>query len=573
MNRVRIMSFIMLVFLAMTLAGLVFVQVVMNERYSLMSEDNRLKIITLTAPRGTICDRNGDAVVKDELSFNVSVKYPGKKNEEILLKDLARALAINEKELQGKFIEARKNPFVPYLMSEDVGIEKAISISEIVGDHPGIFLDVIPKRRYLYGRSSSNFLGYVGLINREEFQQLKPYGFRINDLMGRSGLEKQYDDYLRGKHGGKQVEVDNRGREVRVLGLKEPIPGKTLQLTVDMRLQEYCDSLLEGRKGAIVAICPETGEILALSSSPSFDPNVFVGTGKSKEVGKILNSGEHPLLNRAITGTYPTGSVFKPVVAVAGLESGVISDGTIFNCQGSMTSGSRTFHCWNKNGHGDLGVKDALKVSCNVFFWRTGLLLGPDRIALYASRMGIGAPTGIDLPFEASGLLPSVDWKKKVMKDAWYSGETMNFSVGQGYLLCTPLQVARMVSVIANNGYLVRPYIVEKIDGLPVAGREKISLGISEKTLEIVREGMRRSVNDKRGSGMKARQEGFVVAGKTGTAQTSKEENHGWFVGFAPFENAKLSVVVFDEYGGAGGHFAAETAGKIFLKAKEIGVI
>ena len=573
MSRVRGLALIMIFFLLVTIGGLVFVQVVMHERYSAMSEDNRLKIVPLSAPRGNIYDRNGYDMVKDELSFNVSLKYVRKQDNDDLIKDLSSVLGIEEEALKKKFIDARKQPFVSHLVARDVGMEKAIRVAEMGTDHPALLLEVIPKRRYLMGRSASNFLGYVGLINRKEFQTLKPYGFRMNDLMGRSGLEKYYDDYLRGKHGGKQVEVDNRGREVTVLGLKEPLPGNPLQLTVDARLQEFCDSLLEGRKGAIVAMSPEPGEIYALASSPSYDPNVFVGPGTGSEVLEVLNDGGHPLLNRALVGAYPPGSIFKLVVAVAALETEVISTGTSFNCSGKIVVGGRPFHCWRKTGHGDLKIKEAIKVSCNVFFWRTGLALGPGRIAEYAAKMGLGELSGIDLPFEVDGLLPSESWKRKVKKEPWYRGETMNYSVGQGYLLCTPLQIARMVSVLANKGYLVKPYIVDNIDGLSVAKREKISLGISKTTIDIVREGMKKVVNDKRGTGKYARQKNLIVSGKTGTAQTSREEDHGWFAGFAPFDKAKLTVVVFDEYGGQGGRFSAKSAGKIFQKAKEIGII
>ncbi len=573
MKREKILSGLMLGLLLVTFTGLVFVQVVMHEKYRAMSENNRLRVVPLPAPRGTIYDRNGSDIAKDELSFNVSLKRAAKATDAMFIRGLSEVLGIEEKAVYQKLKETELQPFISHTIAEDVGIEKAIRISEMGTEYPGIFLEVTTRRRYLKRSSCSNVLGYVGLINREEFQRLKPYGFRMNDLMGRSGLERHYDDYIRGKHGGKQVEVDNRGREVRVLGLKEPVPGKSLQLTIDIRLQEFCDSLLEGRRGAIVAISPKTGEIFALSSAPSFDPNAFVDSSRGREVSGFLGDKHHPLVNRAVSGTYPAGSVFKPVMAVAALESGVINDKTFLRCDGSLVSGGRTFHCWYKNGHGDIDLREAIKVSCNVFFWRVGLLLGADKIAEQASKMGIGSRSGVDLPFEASGLLPSEAWKKKTMKEPWYAGETLNLSVGQGYLLATPLQVARMASVLANGGYLIKPYIVEKIEGVRVGAAEKVSLGISKKNLDSVRDGMRLAVNDRRGTGKKALQKDFVVSGKTGTAQTSRNEDHGWFMGFAPFDNAKLTVVVFDEYGGKGGYFAAETAGKIFNKAREIGLI
>ncbi len=573
MKRIRVLAFIMILFLLITVAGLVTVQIFMHERYKTMSEQNRLKVVPLAAPRGAITDRNGLEMVKDELSFNVSVKHFRVGNRDDLLRDLSSALG-TDKEAVGKELNAAsRNPFVPHVVARDVGIENAIRISEMSWDHPGIILDVTPRRRYLAGASGSSYLGYVGPINREEFQRLRPYGFRIDDRMGRAGLESVYDDYLRGRHGGKQVEVDNRGREVRVLGHREALPGKPIRLTVDLRLQEFCDGLLEGKRGAIVAMSPETGEILALSSSPSYDPNAFIEAGRSAEVSRLLRDTEYPLLNRAIAGTYPPGSVFKLVVAAAALENGVISEETVFNCGGNMVMGGRTFNCWRKQGHGNIALKEALQVSCNVFFWRTGLLLGPDKIAAAAGNMGFGQRSGIDLPFENAGVLPSESWKRKTMREPWYRGETLNYSVGQGYMLASPLQVARMTSALANGGYLVKPYIVEEIDGVSVSSRERIYLGLSEKDIGVVREGMKMAVNMRRGTGVRARDRDIVISGKTGTAQTSRAENHGWFAGFAPFDKAKLTVVVFDEYGGKGGEFAAETTGKIFRKAGELGLL
>ena len=573
MDRVRIFSLIMIFCLLVTLVGLAFIQIVMHERYRMMSEDNRLKLVPLMAPRGTISDRNGTDLVKDVLSFNVSVIYGRIKNREALAKDLSLTLGVPEEDMVADIKAARSQPFSPYCIASDVGIEKSIHIEEISSDHPGLFLEVTAKREYLRGNTASNLLGYLGLINRTEFEKLKPYGYRMDDLMGRSGVEKYYDDYLRGKHGGKQVEVDHRGREVLTLSLREPVPGKPIQLTIDVRLQEFCDDLLKDKRGAIVAMDPYTGAILAMSSAPSYDPNIFIDRKRRDEVNAILKDERYPLINRVISGVYPPGSVFKIVVATAALETGAITVNTSFNCAGSFTLGTNVFHCWRDGGHAEQDLRESIKNSCNVFFWRTGLILGVDRIAEYAAKFGIGERTGIDLPAEAAGVLPSVAWKKKNIKEKWYKGETLNYSVGQGYLLCTPLQMARVVSVFANKGYLVRPYVVETIEGITISRSEKIPLGISPGMLDIVREGMKRVVNDKRGTGLKAYLKDVTVAGKTGTAQTSRGKSHGWFGGFAPFDDARLTVIVFDEYGGKGGYYAAETAGKVFEKAKELGLL
>lgn len=440
-------------------------------------------------------------------------------------------------------------------------------------DFPALLLEVSAKREYIRGKIASNVLGYLGLINRSEFERLKPYGYRMNDLVGRDGVEKYYDEYLRGKHGGKQVEVDYRGREAATLGLKEPVSGKDVRLTIDLDLQKFCDGLLEDKRGAIIAMDPVRGAILASASAPSYDPTVFIDRDRRKEVSKILRNKDYPLLNRAMSGAYPPGSVFKVVVATAALETGASVPETAFSCPGYLKLGRARFKCWRKNGHGVQTLKEAIKNSCNVYFFRLGLLVGADGISDFAERFGFGAPTGIDLPGEISGTCPGPDWKKRRFKEKWYKGDTVNYAIGQGYLLCSPLQIARTISVFANGGYLVQPYVVEEVGGISLGANEKVKLDISPETLETVREGLRKVVNDPRGTGMKAKLKCVVVSGKTGTAQTSRGKSHGWFMGFAPFEDAKLTVVIFDEYGGKGGYYAAETAGQVFRRAYELGLL
>ncbi|MFH1552636.1 MAG: penicillin-binding protein 2 [Candidatus Omnitrophota bacterium] len=571
--RTKIFAFVLIFCMAVLLLCLAYVQIGRHERYRVMSEENRLKVIPLMAPRGGIFDRNGNVLVKDVLCFDVSVIYNRIKDTDFLTKVLSSILDVPEEKIAANIKKARGYSFTPIRVATDIGIEKAVHIEEIGMDYPGLLLEVSAKREYLNGKSASNILGYLGLINRPEFERLKHYGYRINDLVGRDGIEKYYDDYLRGTHGGKQVEVDYRGREVTTLGLKEPGPGRDVRLTIDSQLQAFCDKLLEGKRGGIIAMNPENGEILAMSSAPSYDPEIFIDQKRRTEVVGILEDEEYPLLNRAIAGVYPPGSVFKVVIAAGALEEGVITPGTTFDCKGSLTLGKSVFHCWREKGHGIQALTEGLKNSCNVFFWRLGLILGVDRIAEYAERFGVGTPTGIDLPNEAAGMLPTREWKKKRFNEKWYKGETMNYSVGQGYLLCSPIQVARIMSVFANGGNMVKPHVVSEVGGISVSDGEREKLGISSETIEAVREGLREVVNNPRGTGMKAKLRNVVVAGKTGTAQTSKGKSHGWFAGFAPFEDAKLTVVVFDEYGGKGGYYAAETAGEVFKKADDLGLL
>jgi penicillin-binding protein 2 len=571
--RTKIYALILSIFFVLLLCGLGYVQIHRHAKYKVMSEENRLKVIPLMAPRGSILDRNGKDMVKDVLSFDVSIIYSQIKSMDELAYTLSSVLNVPAEEIKTKIKKSRWRPYSPTVIVEDIGVENGIYLEEIAMDYPGLLIDVSAKREYVKGEVGANVLGYLGLINRSEFDRLKHYGYRMNDLVGRGGVEKVYDDYLRGAHGGKQVEVDHRGREIMLLGLKEPVPGKDLYLTIDLDLQEYCDELLEEKRGAIIAMEPDTGAILAMASAPSYDPEIFIDSRRKAEVTDVLKDKKYPLLNRAITGAYPPGSVFKAILATAGLETGVITLYTTFDCMGSIKLGRRTFHCWKKGGHGTQALEEAIKNSCNVYFWRLGSLLGVDNIAEYAEMFGVGEKTGVDLPGEVAGLLPSREWKKKEYKESWYKGETLNYSVGQGYVLCSPLQLCRIMAVFANGGYLVRPYIAASVEGVSLNSPERTRLDISEETLEHVREGLKKVVNDKRGTGMKACQPDVVVAGKTGTAQTSKGKSHGWFAGFAPFDNPKLTVVVFDEYGGKGGYYAAATAGKVFKRSNELGLL
>ena len=318
---------------------------------------------------------------------------------------------------------------------------------------------------------------------------------------------------------------------------------------------------------------PRTGAILALASKPDYDPNLFCAIESSPEKKALLARTDLPMFDRAITGLYPPGSVFKPVTAAAGLERRKINADTVFYCHGAYELGGNSFACWDKEGHREQTVVDALKNSCNVFFYQAGRAVGIDDLYLYATRFGYGSPTGIDLPDEACGLTPNRTWKRLSRKQNWFEGDTLNCSIGQGYVLVTPLQVARMMAAIANGGDLVQPYIVKKIDGVEVSTVRARATGISKETLGTITKGLRKVVEDKDGTGRRARVEGLSVAGKTGTAQNPRGISHAWLSGFAPVENAQIAVVVFVEHGGKGGLDAAEFGGKILKMAKELGLL
>ena len=571
--RIKVFVWILLLCLVYLVSGLVYHQIFRHDTYKNLSENNRLRVMPLMAPRGSIFDKTGKVMAKDVLSFNASIVYNQVKDKIALKSALSRILGIEEALLEKNIYKCRRMPYSTLSVVSDIGTKAAIQLEEIVSDYPGLYVQVTTKRKYIDGTASSAILGYLGLINRAEFKRLKHYGYSITDLMGRSGIEKKYDDYLRGVYGGKQIEVDNMGREIATLGYREPVPGKNISLTIDLDLQRFCHAQMAGHRGAIVVMEPASGAIIAMVSAPSYDPEVFIDRKRSKEVRSLLRDPGSPLLNRAISGVYPSGSVFKLVTAAGALERNKVTFATSFTCEGAMKLGRARFRCWKEQGHGPQHIKEAIKNSCNVYFYRLGLLLGVEGIYETAKEFGYSEKTGIDLPSESSGFLPSRKWKKRRFKDNWYDGETLNFSIGQGYLLTTPLQVARMFSVFANKGYLVKPYLVKDISGVEMVYPESKWMEISSSSIEIVREGMMKCVNDRRGTGMKAKLDEMIVSGKTGTAQTSKKKNHGWFGGFAPFDDPQLTIVVFDEFGGKGGYFPAMTAGKIFKEAKRLGII
>ncbi len=572
-GRIKVFSFIMFVYLSILIGGLGYTQIYMYEKYKVMSEENRLKVIPLMAPRGNIYDRENRPLVNNVLSFRLSVIYSRLKEINSVTRTVSDILGVPPSVISEKLKKAQKNSYMLSLIAEDIDLEKAIQLEEVSVNYPSFYLEAYAKREYLHGPVASGVLGYLGYINRTEFDRLKHYGYRINDMVGRDGVEKYYDTYLRGKHGGKQIEVDHRGREVTTIGYREPVSGCSLHLTIDLNLQKFCDDLLKDKAGSIVAMDPSTGAIYAMSSAPTFDPGVFLDDEKASTVGEMLKDKRYPLINRAIAGAYPPGSIYKAVVATAALESGNITEETTFRCLGHFMMGKKDFKCWKPDGHDFQTVKEAIKNSCNVFFYNTGRKTEIETMTEIARRFYLGRVTGIDLPGENPGVLPTPEWKKKRFGAKWYKGDTINYSIGQGSTMVSPLQIACMMSVFANGGYSVRPYIVEKIAGVTANTPVKTDLKFSPNTIRIVREGLRKVVNDVMGTGIKAKNDLVVVAGKTGTAQTSRGKNHGWFAGFAPFEDAKLTVVVFDEYGGKGGYYAAETAGKVFREAQRLGIL
>lgn len=556
--------FVLLVF------GLFYTQIIRYHYYARMAKNNSIRVLPIDGPRGTIFDRSGKPIVGNRLAFDVALIYNELRDRSRLARLLGEVLGMSRREIIDALAAAGRKPYVPVTVAEDIGKDRALVLEEATLDIPGMVIQTKSRRSYIHGQALSHIVGYLSETTETELEELREYDYRIRDLVGRGGLEKYYETYLKGRDGGTQVEVDSRGRQVRLLSVKEPVSGQDLHLSIDLPLQLACDKLLGQRRGAVVVMRPRTGEILALVSHPAYDPNIFIRPDFSgRRLSLLSDTVGRPLTDRAISGVYPPGSVFKIVTAASALETKAVGQGVSFSCTGSYRLGRASFDCWKAEGHGPQGIVDGMTHSCNVFFYSIGRKAGADAIEAYAKAFGYGRATGIDLPDEAKGLVPGRGWKRLFRNDDWYDGDTLNYSIGQGYLLVTPLQVAVMTSVIANGGYLERPSIVKKIAEADVVPGKPRSLGLKESTIRLIKEGMRGVVNAETGTGKRARVEGLVVSGKTGTAQNPQGRTHAWFTGFAPYDDPRACVVVFLEHGGKGGVEPAEIARGVFEEAKK----
>lgn len=572
--RERILNSAISVFFVILIAGLAYTQLLRYFYYSSLSKNNVIRIIPIDSPRGIIFDRNGVPLVTSRLSFDAAIVYQELKQREKLITSLGDALGVSREKIIKSLGKASLKPYAPVTIVEDIGKDNAMVLEEASADMRGLVIETRSRRNYLYNEIGSHLFGYLSEITEEELENLRDYGYRPKDLIGRSGLEKYYDRFLEGVDGGIQIQVDNKGRQRKILGVKEPVSGRDLYLTVDISIQKVCDRLLGEHPGAVVVMDPRSGEILALASHPPYDPNVFVSAGTSAERLRLLNDRRgRPLSDKAISGLYSPGSVFKIVIASGALDTKKITPGTHFFCSGSYALGNARFDCWKEGGHGSQDVVDGFMNSCNVFFYNTGRVMGVDNIENFAKSFGFGKPTGIDLPDEVGGLVPGRLWKRMEKNDNWYEGETVNYAIGQGYLLVTPIQILQMMSVVANNGNIVRPFLAKQIGSTPVAAVRKRSIGLKSTTIKKVREGLFKVINDESGTGRRARAEGVQVAGKTGTAQNPQGKTHAWFAGFAPYDDPKICLVVFLEHGGKGGLEPAEIAKSIFEEAKAKGYL
>ena len=577
-RRGRILLYVVFGAFALLLGRLYWLQVAEFDRYRKLSENNRLRLRTVRAPRGLILDRKGRAIAETQGSFDLVCTPVDVKEleEEIRLLSQIVEFDVDEDEILEKIRKARKgNPFSAITVARDLRFEQ-ISVLEFNRESlPGFSVTVEAKRSYPFGPAFAHVLGYVGEASPEEMEQSAGGRLAMGDLVGKYGLERLMDNVLRGVNGGRKVEVDAAGRDRRMV---EEVPSRTggaVHTSLDADLQKAAQEAMGNRAGAVIALAPKTGEVLAFYSAPAFDPNAFT-RGIRRADWQALNSDPRkPMQNKGLQGTYAPGSTVKPFLALAALEEKVQDTGRTVSCPGSFRLGNRVFRCWKEKGHGTVDMYRAVVQSCDVFFYTLGLRLGPDRLAKVEKEAGLGTITGIDLPGERRGLVPDTEWKQTVMKDRWYEYESVILGIGQGAVHLTPLEMAVGYAAIATGGQVMRPRVATKVvrmDGKTEERPPELLRAVpwNAQNVEFVRKALAGVVNDY-GTGGAAKLPGITVGGKTGTAQVAsmkgkmiKSEDlpyqirdHAWFVAFAPVEDPQICVAAMVEHGGHGGSAAA----------------
>jgi len=570
--RLKIVRITIFGFFCIIAVNLFYTQIIRGQYYYGLSVDNRIRVIPSEGRRGSILDRYGDVLVGNRLSFNVAVIPQDIKESEFLFDYLSEVLKTEKKELLQRFYQKKITPFAPVVIAEDIDKKIAMELEENRFRFPGLYVQETFRRHYPYHGLGAHVLGYVGKISRSRMEKLEEYGYTPKSIVGYLGVEESYDAFLKGEEGGKQIEVDARGRQRRLLSVKEPQRGQDIQLTIDARIQRLAFDILDDKSGTIIVMDLDTGGILGMVSAPAFDPNVLVSSRYAKEAASIFIDEGAPLLNRAIKGLYPPGSVFKTIVSLAGLVTKKIEPSTTYFCKGSYKLGRRRFRCAHVHGTNDL--IGAIARSCNVYFYNVGLLLGPEIMNKYARILGLGRLTHIDLPFEEKGSIPSPLQRKMKSNRGWYDGDTLNFSIGQGDVLVTPIQAVRMMANVARGGKEVQPHLIKAIGGREVIQFSTVkNIHIKKKIFETVQKGLRDVVQSERGTAKILNMDGFEISGKTGTAQTAPgKPSHAWFVGYSTQGKKRIAFCIFIEHGGSS-YYAVRMTRNFLKKLREEEII
>ena len=558
-----------------------YLQVLGGDYFRNLAENNRIRTVFVPPPRGLIFDRNGKVIVQNRPSFNIEMIEEDSPNPRETVIKLAKALGMSSTILLDRFkYQHKRRRFEPKLLIKDASRDVVARVSARAHDLPGIMVNVQPARQYLYDDFASHVIGYIREITRKQLDSPSYPGYRQGDIVGQFGVEKKWEVVLQGKRGVQNVIVNATGARIGTQAGERELAGKNITLTLDFYTQQAADNGLKGHRGAIVAISPKTGEILALSSAPTFDPNTFAGDLSAETWRDLVSGPEKRMNNRAVQGAYPPGSIFKFIMAVAGLSEGVIGQNDHVTCPGSYRVGSAVFRCHKKTGHGSVDLHQAIIKSCDVYFYTVGTRLGVDRIHEYSAKFGLGEKTGLELVDENPGLIPSTEWKKRAHRDPgqqkWFPGETPSVSIGQGAVSVTPIQMAVALSALVNGGRVLIPHIIRMIESSDAKFRDdtfkpqerKLTL-LDPKVVDIARKGLVGVVNDIGGTGGRSKLSPdlpIIVGGKTGTAQAAgddariggkKIEDHAWFVAYAPAEDPEIVVAAIVENGGHGGVTAA----------------
>lgn len=579
-RRLKVITGIITAIIILLILRMAWLQIFQGTQYKKIAEENRIRQIVAQAPRGTIYDRNGAILVSNRPSFAVSIipaEYTASDAETPVL---AAIIDMPANQIYSMLAEGRDMPLTPIRLKRDVDAAIVTKIEERRDELPGVIIEAIPVRYYLYKNLASHIFGYVGNITAEEYLARKTQGYRPNDLIGKEGLELEWEEVLRGIDGGLQVEVNAMGEELQIIGDKPAIPGQNLVLTIDANLQKATEDILkfyiensrklgQPAKGASAVVLDiKTGGILAMASKPDFDPNLFAAGISAKDWNKLISDANRPLSNRSIQDVYPPGSVFKIVTAAAALDLGITTATEIFYDKGVYVLNGWSFYGWQTKGLGELDLAGALAWSSDPVFYELGHRMGIDNLASYALTFGLGQKTGIKLRGEASGVVPTESWKLTTYGEQWYPGETLIAAIGQGYYLVTPLQQALILMAVANGGIVYRPMLVDKV--ITSEGDLKTDLQpevlrtiyLKPQDWDTIRRGLIQVTTNGTGAAAFA---GFPyqVAGKSGSAETGRGTTHSWFAAYAPADNPTVVVTVLIDEGGEGSAAAAPAVRRI----------
>lgn len=579
--------FIILIRILFVLLLLYFwkIQIFNHQKFWNKSEENRVREIILSPQRGLILDREDRILAKNNASFKASFIRENTNNLEKSYERVSSLLEIPMEELKKRVERYQSLPdFHPIVVKDNLTAEEVAKVESRKLEFQELIVQAETKRDYPHGAVASHVLGYLQEVSPGELNTDKYKSAQLGDMVGKTGVENQYESLLAGIKGRSLEIVDSMGRPMGEMARREPVKGKDIRLTIDFDLQVLAEELLNKREGAVVILQPRNGEILAMASYPNFDPNRFINRFTPEEWMELVESKAYPLENRAIRGLYSPGSLFKPLIGLAALDAGIINRNTSIHCSGSAVIYGHPFTCWYAPGHGPLNLAGAIQNSCNIYFYNLGKRLGIETIADYCREFGLGTKTGVDLPQEKSGLVPDPEWKKRVRNENWYLGETISVAIGQGPLLVTPMQIAQLTALIANRGKGFMPKVILQV---PEKGAEAIQepshaeLSISHSDFESIIEGMYRAAQPG-GTAVASKVEDFSVCGKTGSTQVVSSEvadkldqdekltrTHSWFTGFAPKNKPKVVITVIVEYGGSGGGTAAPIAGQLFKFCKD----